>query len=51
MIIDNEGKIWVLELNNIPGLTEQSLFPRAAAVAGINMQQLAQKFLDMVIQS
>jgi D-alanine-D-alanine ligase len=49
IIIDNEGKMWVLELNTIPGLTEQSLFPKAAAVAGINMQQLVQKFLDLAI--
>jgi D-alanine-D-alanine ligase len=49
IIIDREGKMWVLELNTIPGLTEQSLFPKAAAVAGINMQQLVQKFLDLVM--
>jgi D-alanine-D-alanine ligase len=48
IIIDHEGKMWVLELNTIPGLTEQSLFPKAAAVAGINMQQLVQQFLRMV---
>jgi D-alanine-D-alanine ligase len=41
--------MWVLELNTIPGLTDQSLFPKAAAVAGINMQQLVQKFLDLAI--
>jgi D-alanine-D-alanine ligase len=50
MIIDREGKIWVLELNTIPGLTEQSLFPKASAQAGISMQQLVQKFVDMVMQ-
>jgi D-alanine-D-alanine ligase len=49
IIIDHEGKLWVLELNTIPGLTDQSLFPKAAAIAGINMQQLVQKFLDMVV--
>jgi D-alanine-D-alanine ligase len=50
IIIDSEGKMWVLELNTIPGLTEQSLYPKAAAVAGINMQQLVQKFLDLAMQ-
>lgn len=49
IIIDKDGKLWVLELNTIPGLTNQSLFPKAAAVAGISMQQLVQKFLDMVL--
>jgi len=50
IIIDSEGKMWVLEINNIPGLTETSLYPKAAAVAGINMQQLVQKFLDLAMQ-
>jgi D-alanine-D-alanine ligase len=49
IIIDENGKLWVLELNTIPGLTDQSLFPKAAAAAGINMQQLMQKFLDMIV--
>jgi D-alanine-D-alanine ligase len=49
IIIDNEGKPWVLELNTIPGLTERSLFPKSAEVAGLNMQQLVQKFLDLVL--
>jgi D-alanine-D-alanine ligase len=49
IIIDRDGKPWVLELNTIPGLTEQSLFPKAAAAAGLNMQQLVQKFADLVV--
>jgi D-alanine-D-alanine ligase len=49
IIIDNEGKMWVLELNTIPGLTDQSLFPKAAAVAGINMQQLVEQFLQLAL--
>jgi D-alanine-D-alanine ligase len=51
MIIDHEGKIWVLELNTMPGLTERSLFPKAAQVAGMDMPQLMQKFLDLVNNS
>jgi D-alanine-D-alanine ligase len=49
IIIDNESKLWVLELNTMPGMTAQSLFPKAAAIAGITMQQLVQNFLDMVM--
>jgi D-alanine-D-alanine ligase len=49
IIIDREGKPWVLELNTIPGLTEQSLFPKSASAAGLNMQQLVQKFAEMVV--
>jgi D-alanine-D-alanine ligase len=51
IIIDKEGKLWVLELNTIPGLTDQSLFPKAAGVAGINMQQLVQEFVDMTLEN
>jgi D-alanine-D-alanine ligase len=49
VIIDKDGKLWVLELNTIPGLTSQSLLPKAAAVAGMNMQQLTQRFLDLTL--
>jgi D-alanine-D-alanine ligase len=51
MIIDPEGKIWVLELNTIPGLTEQSLLPKSASVVGMNMQQLVEKFLQLVTKN
>jgi len=46
MIIDSEGKLVVLETNTIPGMTEQSLYPKAAATAGIPMQQL----VDMLVK-
>jgi D-alanine-D-alanine ligase len=49
IIIDKDGKLWVLELNTIPGLTPQSLLPKSAEVAGMNIQQLVQKFLDLVL--
>jgi D-alanine-D-alanine ligase len=49
IIIDREGRLWVLELNTMPGMTAQSLFPKAAVAAGIGMPQLIQKFLDMVM--
>ena len=48
-MIDRNGKLWVLELNTIPGLTDQSLYPKAAAQAGIDMKALVQRFLDMVL--
>jgi len=49
IIVDNKGKLWILEINTIPGLTSQSLMPKSAAVAGISMEQLVQKFLDLVM--
>ena len=46
MIIGKDG-ISMLETNTIPGMTETSLLPQAAAVAGITFPKL----LDMIIQS
>ena len=38
-IIDEKGPVW-LEVNTIPGMTETSLFPQAAAAAGMSYAQL-----------
>jgi D-alanine-D-alanine ligase len=48
MMIDKAGNVFVLEINTMPGLTDQSLYPKAAAVAGMNMSQLVTKFVDLV---
>ncbi len=47
MIITEKGRIYVLEINTIPGLTENSLIPRAAKESGIAFDEL----LHTVIQS
>jgi D-alanine-D-alanine ligase len=48
-IIDKDGKLWALELNTMPGLNNQSLTPVAAKAVGMDMQQLVEKFLQMVM--
>ena len=40
LMLDYRGNVWVLELNTIPGLTDHSLAPRAAAAAGISIPSL-----------
>lgn len=41
MILDeNQGKMYVLEVNSIPGLTSHSLLPKAAAYSGITFNEL-----------
>ncbi len=47
MIVTAEGTLYVLETNTIPGMTAQSLFPKAAAAAGYDMTALVQYFLEM----
>ena len=43
--IFTNGKFYILETNTIPGMTEASLLPKAAAAAGIPFPEL----LDMII--
>ena len=42
-----EGKLYVLELNSIPGFTATSLLPKAAASAGIGFSELCCRILEM----
>lgn len=44
----DDGEIFVLELNNIPGLTAVSLLPDAARAHGWSFPDLCEKILDMV---
>lgn len=48
-IIDDSGPIW-LEVNTVPGLTETSLFPQAAAVSGIPYNELITLLVEDAIQ-
>lgn len=43
-------EIFVLELNTMPGMTDESLFPKAAAAAGVSMPELMQKFIDLALK-
>lgn len=40
-----QGRIYVLEINTIPGFTETSLFPKSAAAAGMSFQDLCLELL------
>ena len=44
-ILEPNGEFWVLEVNNIPGMTPTSLYPDAAQEHGISFQTLAEKFV------
>ncbi len=47
MIIGNDGRIYILEINTLPGLTPTSLLPQSAAAIGLSMEGL----LDKVVAS
>lgn len=38
--LDNQGQLWCLEVNTLPGLTSMSLVPQAAAAQGISFDEL-----------
>ena len=40
--IVRNGKVYFLEVNTLPGLTPQSLFPKAAAAVGLSMSDLVE---------
>lgn len=40
LILDSDGRAWVLEVNTLPGMTSKSLAPRAARQIGWNMADL-----------
>lgn len=42
-----DGRMYVLELNSIPGFTETSLLPKAAAAAGYDFSSLCDRILQL----
>lgn len=47
MILDKNGNVFILEINTIPGLTSESLLPKAAEASGIPFSKL----LDRIVES
>ena len=50
MILDEKGKLWVLEANSLPGMTPTSFVPKEAAAVGIGYNQLCQQIVDLSLQ-
>ncbi len=44
------GEPMVLEVNTLPGMTETSLLPKAAAAAGLNYAQLCQQMVELALK-
>jgi D-alanine-D-alanine ligase len=47
ILLPDEGEPSVLEANTIPGMTEASLLPEAAAVAGISYPELCARIIEL----
>lgn len=44
-ILDDEGEAWCLEANALPGMTSNSLLPKAAAAAGVSFPELCDRIV------
>jgi D-alanine-D-alanine ligase len=49
MVRSNDEPI-VLEVNTLPGMTETSLLPKAAAAAGLNYAQLCRRMINLALE-
>ncbi len=47
IILPEDGEATVLEVNTVPGMTEASLLPEAAAAAGINYAELCARIIQL----
>jgi D-alanine-D-alanine ligase len=50
VMVRNGGEPVVLEVNTLPGMTETSLLPKAAAAAGLNYAQLCQRMVELALK-
>lgn len=50
VMVDQAAHPWVLEVNTLPGMTETSLLPKAAAAAGLSYSDLCQRMIELALQ-
>ncbi|HTI97669.1 MAG TPA: D-alanine--D-alanine ligase [Dongiaceae bacterium] len=50
VMVAADGQPSVLEVNTLPGMTETSLLPKAAAAAGMDFAELCERMLDLALR-
>lgn len=50
VIVQPTGELVVLEVNTLPGMTDTSLLPKAAAAAGITYPRLCQRMVELALK-
>jgi len=50
VMVRANGEPVVLEVNTLPGMTETSLLPKAAAAAGLSFPELCQRMIDLALR-
>ncbi len=51
MIVDAADRVFVLEVNTIPGMTPTSLLPRSAEAAGLAFPALLDRLIDLALEA
>ena len=46
LMLDEQDQPWLIEVNTVPGMTDHSLVPMAARVAGIEFDELVMRILE-----
>ena len=49
-ILDENGKAWCLEVNTLPGMTPNSLIPRAAKLEGLDYAHLCERIVELSLE-
>lgn len=47
--LDDDGRLWIIETNSLPGLTSTSLLPQSAAARGINYEELCERICRLAL--
>jgi len=50
MILEDNGSVYLLETNTIPGMTQTSLMPQAAAEYGLDFSQFLEKLIELGLE-
>ena len=51
MILDEDGKLWVLEANYLSGMTPISFVPKEAAAVGMGYNQLCEEIVRLSLDA
>lgn len=49
MIVRPDNNLVILEINTLPGMTSTSLYPKAAAAAGLSFEELVERLLKLAL--
>ncbi|MGI6072791.1 MAG: D-alanine--D-alanine ligase family protein [Lachnospiraceae bacterium] len=49
-ILDNRGRLFALEANTLPGMTDTSLIPQEAAAEGVDYPELCELIIDLSME-